>query len=334
MKILMMCMIFLTSLIPTWFDIDGTQAGERELRYNDFIDNAKTAYDYYYEYKKVNDDNYIYSIVVGKVKNEMYYDIFYFDYSQQNTVRVEIDGCQYSFESTQSGSYYYYSKNGFQNKGTENIEVYLFSGIIKSNSVTIPNNYDSINGLDGLGKGAILSYLDPVTGANKSFITIIIISVAVISICLIGLGILLIIKLGKKNASPMGLQKRDILDEIKEKKKIEIEVLTSSKPVQTNMYITPNENNLIQNKAEQVYEKNARYDDENENEETNNNQTEEVIKEVDIEALLLMRGYHTDYSLMTEEEKNEVMVYLMVLRKTNQLSSTQYQKEVVKLWRK
>jgi len=54
----------------------------------------------------------------------------------------------------------------------------------------------------------------------------------------------------------------------------------------------------------------------------------------DIAGLLLVKGYSRNYSLMTEEQKNQVMVYLMALRDQNKITIDEYKKETIKLWRR
>lgn len=61
---------------------------------------------------------------------------------------------------------------------------------------------------------------------------------------------------------------------------------------------------------------------------------EEHDEEADVHALLTSKGYRTDYSNLTEAEKNEVMLYLMQLRGLHDISEEQYRKEIIELWKK
>ena len=61
---------------------------------------------------------------------------------------------------------------------------------------------------------------------------------------------------------------------------------------------------------------------------------EEDIEEFDFKPYLQEKGYGLDYTLMTEEEKNQVMVLLMTLKYNGTINEFQYKNEVIKLWRK
>lgn len=52
----------------------------------------------------------------------------------------------------------------------------------------------------------------------------------------------------------------------------------------------------------------------------------------DVEEHLRSQGLSTSYQGITEEEKNRIMLELMKLRQSSDLSDVQYQEEVVKLW--
>lgn len=54
----------------------------------------------------------------------------------------------------------------------------------------------------------------------------------------------------------------------------------------------------------------------------------------DIASLLLVKGYSRNYSLMTESQKNQVMIYLMALRDQKKITIDEYKKETIKLWRR
>lgn len=58
------------------------------------------------------------------------------------------------------------------------------------------------------------------------------------------------------------------------------------------------------------------------------------INNFDVERHLLDKGFSTNYGLLQEEEKNGVMLELMKLRESKELSQEQYQEEVIKLWMK
>lgn len=63
---------------------------------------------------------------------------------------------------------------------------------------------------------------------------------------------------------------------------------------------------------------------------------EEEIRENDFNVAKFLedKGFSTDYRLLEEEEKNGIMLELMKLRKTKEITIEQYQEEVIKLWMK
>ena len=63
----------------------------------------------------------------------------------------------------------------------------------------------------------------------------------------------------------------------------------------------------------------------------------EVVEEanyIDLKEYLISKGYLTDYSLMSEDEKNNLMVELMFLKNNKKISEDTYYEETYKLWKK
>lgn len=56
--------------------------------------------------------------------------------------------------------------------------------------------------------------------------------------------------------------------------------------------------------------------------------------DVDVGEILRNDGFNTDYSSLSEEEKNQIMLELMMLRDKKIISISSYKKEVIKLWKK
>ena len=72
--------------------------------------------------------------------------------------------------------------------------------------------------------------------------------------------------------------------------------------------------------------------------ESNSNETviqEEVKEQIeDIKGYLQSLGYITDYKLLSEEEKNKIMLELMRLKDTEQITLKKYYEETYQLWKK
>ena len=63
-----------------------------------------------------------------------------------------------------------------------------------------------------------------------------------------------------------------------------------------------------------------------------NKENSEKIK--DIKAYLNDKGYITDYSVLSEEEKNNIMIELMKLKEKGMISLDDYYEESAELWKK
>ncbi len=318
MKLIFTCFLFILNVFSFTSSLriseEITPAEKAAAYYDEFINNSKDIYDNYYEYTNVKTDKYFYSVVLGVYEGNKYFDVFLYEYdSISYAVRVNIGSDEYNVKSVEDR---YYSAHGIQFIGKEETKVYMFNGSSKKNVNILPNDFSDLSFEAGNGSGPILTYLDPISPANKALITILLVSLFVLFGSACGIGILYVCKVGKFKV-PVRKSTNVNSDAI------EIGVVTDSDPLITN---TEEINNVYpkQNSFEHVYEVNNSSD----------NEEREDIKEVDIESLLLLKGYKTDYNLMSEDEKNDCMVYFMILRKTGQISSEQYQKEVVKLWKK
>lgn len=317
MKLIFTCFLFILNIFSFTTSLkisdEITPAEKAAAYYDEFINNSKDIYDNYYEYTNVKSDKYFYSIVLGIYEGDKYFDVFLYEYDTMSyAVRVNIGSDEYNVKSIDDR---YYSSHGIQFIGKEETKVYMFNGSSKKNVVNLPTNFNNLAFEGGNGSGPILTYLDPITPANKSLITILLVSLILIFGSISGIGIIYIRKVGKFKVP---VRQQSVNDN-----EIEMGVVTDSDPMITNAEeikeVYPN-----QDYYEKVYEEKSS------NSEASVNESEEV----DIQALLLLKGYKTDYNLMTEDEKNDCMVYLMILRKTGQISSDQYQQEVVKLWKK
>lgn len=60
---------------------------------------------------------------------------------------------------------------------------------------------------------------------------------------------------------------------------------------------------------------------------------EEILKKTAKEHLM-DKGYVVDYSLLSEEEKDKVMLELMLLKNNGEITEEEYKKETIELWRK
>ena len=73
---------------------------------------------------------------------------------------------------------------------------------------------------------------------------------------------------------------------------------------------------------EQVYERTRDYDEELEEDRPS------------VKSVLTERGFNTDYTNMSVEDKNKVMVELMMMREQRIINNDEYQREIIELWKK
>lgn len=339
MKFVVVLFVFLSSLIPTKIANESEENLHTEAfaKKEEFENNAFNAYDYYDIIKDECVNGYVYEIIIGKYKKDLYYDIFLYNETSNYVPRIEINGIENSIPALDDEGNIYFSTSFLTNPKNSTIIVYLFDGISKQSIVSIPTDYSGHMSNFGNSKGVIVSYPEPIEVPDKSLVLILSISICVIFIALTGIGIFYIIKVGKKKAIPMGYQKnlphvdKDSVEVLYRQfnpnnyEDIKIDVSVGDSLEETDIK-ADEVSEVIRDEETSVYDKSPKYSDEVTN--------EEKINEVNIESLLMMKGYKTDYSQMTESERNDVMVYLMVLRKTGQISYDQYSKEVIKLWKK
>ena len=60
----------------------------------------------------------------------------------------------------------------------------------------------------------------------------------------------------------------------------------------------------------------------------------ETENKMDVKKYLLDKGYIIDYKSLSEDEKNKIMVELMVLKNEGKISEEDYKKETIELWKK
>ena len=85
------------------------------------------------------------------------------------------------------------------------------------------------------------------------------------------------------------------------------------------------------------------YDVQEEREDTSHEQVYERTRDYDedleedrpsVKSVLTERGFNTDYTNMSVEDKNKVMVELMMMREQRIINNDEYQREIIELWKK
>ncbi len=245
-------------------------------------------------YQGINDGYESYAIVFKSVENDKYQIILNID-EQYYELSKNDEGYQYAY-AIKSTSIIFIKI--IDEKGTE-VE---FNGTRKLNKFTIEEG--DLRYQNGNNQKKEFTSLNVYKKTIPFFTAILISSVSIIVMCGAGVLILFIRRKGmfnKKVRSEGIINIADLINQAKEKE--EIDILADYKPVET-----------IENNEEIVIEEKEEY--------------------IDLNAYLNDKGYLLDYSLLSEEEKNKLMVELMILKNSGKISEDTYNKETCKLWKK
>ena len=137
-----------------------------------------------------------------------------------------------------------------------------------------------------------------------------ILSLIFIGIILISGGILLFLFITKKGL--FNSKKRD--QEFEQQHKIRDEIQSFINNLEKEETI---EVEVIDEEVKEVYEKHKFYD-------------EEDLK--DVSLLLKDKGFNVEYKTLTTEEKNKVMLELMRMKDSKEITEEEYKEEIIKLW--
>ena len=280
-----------------------------EENYNQYLSNINSAYGEYV-IDVTENENYTVAVVQGMCNNTLSYGVFLSSYDNDAyVIKVFIDDKEYSLPTNSRSDTMVYAVNmptkitricvydNDSGNSTLRWEMELYIKDINDLNNN-PNLYH------GMNEGIEVSTMS----RKYNFKTIAIVLV-IITLVIISAGLVLVLFM-KKNKKGIFKENKDsdtvvffenpndisINDDIKEEKVEELEV-------------------------KEVYEKKYYFDDDEEN-------------YIDIKPLLEEKGYKTDYKILSEAEKNEVMIFLMTLRHDGKISEAQYKKETANLWKK
>lgn len=286
-----------------------TLLGTENNFFSDFENEVINGYDKYYEIIDEGNitDSFELKIFEGINKGQASYAIA-FKSSKDYRLLIEIDEQLYELPKNEEGYYYGYAIKStsimfleiIDSKGND----VPFDGTIKLNKIHISN--DDLKYNNGNNKGLEFTNLVTFKYTIPFFSIVVICSLSLIFVCALGILILFIRRRGmfNKNVRAQGiLNLEDLISEAKKK----------------------TEENLWDGYTEVIAE---------EIDEEENVQENTVDELFDLEVYLLDKGYLLDYSLLSEEEKNNLMVELMMLKNSNKISEDTYYEETYKLWKK
>ena len=322
-KILLFLFVFLSSVLVV-------------ITPSDYKENVSKYYDKYIIYE-ANKANYDFLVVEGICNDELCFGVFLLQEGDKYYVRVFVDEVEYKLRSKNNTEVYAVMRN------EEDIKVC----VIDSDGDTFSEEYllkykdkESLladaNVIEGNNLGIEYSSLKKVFKAGDPLVLIISLSILVSVVCLIIIIILFVSKKGlfgqadgvdraisKLNDDSFSLDDEELHmpedDDIQTFEEYQDSlrpwIIKKEQPKKT-------EEDIKEESVEQeVYTKDPHYYDVDEN-------------KYDIKPLLKEKGYDKDYDLMSESEKNDVMLYLMFLLHEGKINDDCYHEEVIKLWKK
>ena len=275
--------------------------------FKEFENEVVEGYEIYYEIVDEGNitDNYELKIYEGINNGYPSYAIA-FKSSKDYKMLIEIDEQLYELPKNENGYTCGYAIKStsimfieiVDSKGNE----VLFNGTKKLNKIHITeDDFKYIN-----GNNQKLEFTNLTIYKHKlSFYNIVMFSaLSLIVVCSAGILVLVIRRKGMFNKAVRAqgvLNLEELINEAKQKK--EEDIWEGYKPV-----IDADSDDIIEEEALEEY--------------------------IDLNAYLVDKGYLLDYSLFSEDEKNKLMIELMMLKDSKKISEDTYYEETYKLWKK
>lgn len=269
------------------------------IRGTDFyVDKIYSAYEEYTVNVNESNDNYTLCIVTGVANEKPAYGIFY-EASQQNLILVcQMNNEIYEYETSTDGSIWLI---GVEYTSEASIILYDKNEKTSTNKLIVNDSVFSQEMTKGLNGGCEFS---KVKSLNDQFITqtvIYIVLGVIITTCIVVLSVFRVTHSGlfskQKRQRTTTFNMKEFLQETPE----ELDPYDPIKEVEVEEF----------------------------REET---QVEEPT--ISPKQYLQDKGYVVDYSLLSEDEKNKIMVELMVLKNEGKIKEEDYKKETIELWKK
>ncbi len=279
---------------------------------DEFNAKIKEGYESYYVHESINNETYSIKIIIGICNDSLTYSfVFANEEAQESKVYVLRNQQYYSPEEDERGDVAAYA---LPLTNHTSIEIVTGNTIRFASNITYYETKEEFLSAEltsqkivGENKGIEVTNLSSSQSTFLDPITILIIIFAVIIFgCVLTLFIMLVMKKGLFNPK----NRRGNIPQFQP-------------------YVTPRvtpyqEAEVVEEKEEPINKKPI-YD-------RQGNYEEDIETIGDIEVLLKEQGFSRNYSTMSEDEKNQVMLALMHLRRTNQISESQYQQEIIQLW--
>ena len=275
-----------------------------------FYENVSNSYNYYENYENINTENYELTIIRGLINNKAYYGIYFNSLNGTNDLQIIYEDTRYSVsDKDKDGSFVIVSLR------SDNIyELVLRSDgkdqVLKKLEIFLPSSVDKDKMIVGEGNGPVEPEFVLVKLNSPIVQYAIYVSIAVICFSVLIIFLLFIFRKGFFN---------------KEKRKMRI---VNTMAIYNSKSQALNEDDLITPVEEPTDEVNEYIREENY---SSDNKEYEVT---DIKEYLKSYGFNTNYSSLSDEEKNQIMLRLMFLKDNHKISLDNYYEETKQLWKK
>ncbi|MBP5551074.1 MAG: hypothetical protein J6X93_03335 [Bacilli bacterium] len=275
-----------------------------------FLSEVKNGYKNYEVLTDIDDDNYTLCVVRGVNKNKASLGIYFHSVCDGEYVCIINDGSSEKELSLDKNKEAYYPAMSY----TINLAVNIYNcddelvQSVKVNRITVASFAGEA------GNNAGINFSGPGRIVSQGFVLVYIVGIGIIVICAI---IIILLKVNKKGMFNDDTRKEG-LEELHHLEQTYVNTEFSEE----DEYSIPKEDYQEDISHEQVYERTRDYDDEiDENRPS-------------VKSVLNSRGFNTDYLNMSVEDKNKVMVELMMMREQGIINNDEYQHEIVDLWKK
>ncbi len=316
---------FLTVLFSLFYLLMPISSGVVDDKIETFNNEIKNGYECYYVVDSFSNISYSFKVVLGTYQDEVTSSfILVSENPLEFYINIISNNEYYTIDSDERGDYIAYAlplskdmqilivdEEGIT-RFSESIEYYNDAQEFKEKNLLL-----EIGENNGLTPTKLKG-----TNPNLSFTVLILVFVIIIFICLVVLFLFLIFKKGLFNS---------------EKRKQGIPQYTRYYTYNNNV----NNNNVNNaNKPyveaevvdEKIVEENVDKPKNNHVYDRHGNYEEDIEIKGNIDEIFAKKGLSRNYSSMTENEKNTIMLELMHLRDNKEISQEQYQQEIIKLW--
>lgn len=275
----------------------------------EFYNKCEQAYTNYTIYQEESNSTYTYIVVQGLINKTPCYGICYLNNDNDDyTFNISYGGVRYKFNNYDSNNNSYC----IAIKSEEPIIGYITDKIGNESElftlkVFFLNHFDINESFTGEGKGCEFNTFTMMKVRNKIIVQSIYTSLITLAIASIGIIIVFVIRKNKASNEKKQIGDIDMKD-------------------------------LYEQESEVVFKEEDYFDGLEEIEkikkETKENYDDDNQSRVNIKEFLQNEGFITDYRVLSEDEKNQIMIKLMYLKDKGLITSDDYYKETKELWKK